>query len=73
MKIKIADGIKLHQTLTAEVDLSDVDLHANYSLKAIKPFTVTVDFDTFTDVVEVHIRGKEIGRASCRERVLDHV
>ena len=58
MKIKIADGSKLHQTLTAEVDLSDVDLHANYSLKAIKPFTVTVDFDTFTDVVEVHIRGK---------------
>ncbi len=58
MKIKIADGIKLHQTVSSVVDLSAVDLHANYSLKAIKPFMVTVEFDTFTDVVEVHIQGK---------------
>lgn len=58
MKLKIADGIKLHQTLIQEIDLSDIELKSNYSLKGIKPFTVTVDFDTFTDVVETHIQGK---------------
>lgn len=65
MRIKIANGVKLHQTLSEVVDLSAEDYSANYSLKGIKPFTLTVDYDTFTEVVEARFKAKVILTLEC--------
>lgn len=57
MKIKIANALSAEATLTEIVDLSHEDYHANFSLKAIKPFPLTVTYNTYDDEVEVMIKG----------------
>ncbi|MDY0214205.1 MAG: hypothetical protein RBS24_01550 [Bacilli bacterium] len=54
MKIKIPANITANLSATEEVDLSHEDFSANYSLKGIKPFNLTVTYDTFTEVLEAH-------------------
>lgn len=58
MEINIWEALNATKTLEAEVNLKDVDLTANYSLKGIKPFTVHISFDTYDEVVEVDIYAK---------------
>ena len=54
MKIRIPSGVSLSKSVTETVDLSHKDLSANYSLHGIKPFALTVSYDTFTEIVEAH-------------------
>ena len=71
MKIRIANGVQLHQTVTGIIDLSREDYSANYSLKGIKPFELTVEFDTYTEVVEAHLTGTVTLTLECAY-TLDH-
>ncbi|MFA5485907.1 MAG: YceD family protein [Bacilli bacterium] len=52
MKIKIPSGVTLGKSVSETVDLSHKDFSANYSLYGIKPFLLTVNYDTFTEIVE---------------------
>jgi uncharacterized metal-binding protein YceD (DUF177 family) len=65
MKIRIANGVKLHQVVKGMIDLSQADFSANYSLKGIKPFELTVAFDTFTEVVETHLSATVVVTLEC--------
>lgn len=71
MKIRIANGVKLHQVVKGTIDLSQADLSANYSLKGIQPFELAVEFDTFTEVVEAHLKATIIVTLECAY-TLDH-
>lgn len=55
MKIKIANAVNSPQYVSEVVDLKAFDLSVNYSLKGIKPFTLNVTFETFEEIVEVHM------------------
>ncbi len=57
MKLIIPPNGTFGKSISEVIDLSHENFSANYTLKAIKPFELTVDYDTYTEVVEAHFHG----------------